>query len=135
MICPGCNATNSDTATFCGQCYGSFEAPPEPLTAPEEVPWLVTGAGKERRDPDGQVLWRCAVCATSNPATAYICEVCGAKMDAEAPDPDARPVDWAAARRQEMLVPGLVHIRTGRNGQERRRRWRQQPEGLGAKPR
>lgn len=35
MRCPSCNATNPDTATFCGQCYEKFSAPePEPGALP-----------------------------------------------------------------------------------------------------
>ncbi|CAN5360155.1 hypothetical protein BH23ACT9_BH23ACT9_16110 [soil metagenome] len=56
------------------------------------------------------------MCESTHPVGVFVCGVCGARMDAEAPDPDASPVDWEGAKRLEAVVPGLGHLRTGHGG-------------------
>lgn len=156
MRCPSCQATNPDTAAFCGQCYERFEAQPVAVADPHELPdWLAVGApappadadgppgtpgtpgtptaGEEPR-PDGagtpaerreaaagrfrsdgvQARWTCVVCGEENSMEDFSCTVCGSRMDAEA-DPTAG-VDWVAARRLELMAPGLGHLRAGQGG-------------------
>ena len=154
MRCPSCLATNSDTATFCGQCYTRFDQPPaaEPVrSAPDldEVPWLVTGAPTDAAPSDttpsdtapsdaaqpetvpatgatatagrfhfddGRAGWTCGVCGEPNELTAFTCDVCGARMDAEEPPVRLSPEEWDRARRAEALAPGVGHLRTGSPG-------------------
>lgn len=71
--------------------------------------------GRFIADDEG-LMWRCALCETRQPIGVFTCTVCGAKMDAEAPDAAANPVDLEAARRLEAVVPGLGHLRTGHSG-------------------
>lgn len=162
MRCPSCQATNPDSATFCGQCYEKFtvaseESPPLPRRepAPEGMPdgdgpppvptvpdWLVlsdgdlagdTGHAHEAvptptapkgsgsatvgrfRAQDGSLNWTCGVCGEANAMDVFTCTVCGSKMDAEEPD-ETPAVSWAAARRIEMLAPGVGHIQVGSTG-------------------
>lgn len=122
MRCPHCQASNPDTAVFCGQCFERFDtAAAEPEAAP---------AGTDRPQPggagagtavagrfsavDGALTWRCALCDATNDLSAFSCSVCGAKMDAETDA--AAVVDWPAARRAESLMPGLGHLRVGLTG-------------------
>ncbi len=129
MRCPDCNASNPESASFCGQCYAIF-----PKAAPEPTPGPTPDPVSERPGPaaaparpagqavagrfsavDGELTWRCAVCDTTNDVTTFVCTVCGAKMDTES-GTAAEATDWEAAKRAEALVPGLGHLRTGHNG-------------------
>lgn len=142
MRCPRCDATNPDTATFCGQCYDRFETP-DPDPAPADATTTGDEGGAQFRTPvddtavvpprahsgGGEVVavgrftltgegltWRCAFCDTSHPAGEFVCTVCGAKMDDEAGATATAAVDWDRARRLELLAPGLGHLRAGQGG-------------------
>lgn len=132
MRCPGCGATNTDTATFCGQCYERFDIAPVAADvggAAETVAAVDSGeAPAARSDPahpvavgrfaaaEGGLTWRCALCDTSHSFGVFVCTVCGAKMDVEAREGSDEPVDYDSARRLEAAVPGLGHLRTGHTG-------------------
>lgn len=146
MRCPTCQATNPDSATFCGQCYMRFEhgtASADPLprrdgSDPEDLPeWLAVGAPDEpatgdvaSADPPGPDPRPATVGRfhSDGVAVGWTCVVCGednpmAEFSCtvcgtrmDAEVDHASAVDWPAARRVEAFVPGLGHVRAGSGG-------------------
>jgi hypothetical protein len=150
--CPTCNATNPETATFCGQCYERFppaaaatshtppadhppdetDGPAAPGAAPSgpDTPWHGSPGPAGARDAAAEtavavgrfalgeegLTWRCGICETTNAADAFVCSICGARMDAEARDPSTSPVDRDRAIGLDRVLPGLGHLRSGQVG-------------------
>ena len=142
MTCPTCQASNPETAQFCGQCYQVFvsEAPAPATPALESVAPVVSGAvttvdgapggadtpGDVPARPEakagrfvtveGEARWTCAVCDSLHPLEEFVCDICGTKMDMESGGVEAAGANWEDARRLELMAPGLGHIRTGQTG-------------------
>lgn len=128
MRCPGCGATNSDRASWCGQCYTTL-APqrqaPAPTAGPAAGPGVtaqqsVSGALRTRgfrRDPDGGLQWACARCGQYSALDDLRCGVCGAGIAERYEPPGPTPTaNWGAALALSALLPGAGQLALGRYG-------------------
>jgi len=126
--CPNCNATNPDSAPWCGQCYTSFAAPdPEPGPRPDPSPAAATAtapagtvreSGGFRRGEDDRVEWACVNCGAYNDLDLTACQVCWTSFGARFEDATESqgPADYARARRSSAFLPGLGHYQLGQAG-------------------
>lgn len=137
MRCPRCNARNPEGADWCTQCYADLRPPSEPAEPPEGGPApehegapaersgsgeggpLRTGEGRFRTR-DGELEWRCAVCAEWNPLGAGACTVCGTAFGRTLGGGDEEPladVEPATVVLASGILPGAGHILLGRTAQ------------------
>jgi hypothetical protein len=91
----------------------------DPATGPvDAAPGATDGGGRDVRERDGEVEWRCATCEAWSSLHAPRCERCGAprtgfgvdQPEAVAPEDAEQLVVWT------VLLPGLGHVRAGRVG-------------------
>lgn len=139
MRCPACGARNSEDATWCTQCYADVRAAADPTmsTAPDASGGAVgsrsgamtgdavtppatagrgTAAGRDVRDRDGTVEWRCAACDGWTPLEVATCAVCGtARRGFGEASKDTR-FGEAEVVGASLVLPGLGHVLAGRVG-------------------
>ena len=124
MRCPGCGATNPDTASWCGQCYKRFvEEPAAPAAVPPpsangDTPRPLAPTTKGFRRRDDQIEWACPECEHFNAIELQTCEICGtsfAERFREEPA-EAAPQNWPAALAMTAIAPGAGHLAIGRYG-------------------
>lgn len=145
MRCPACGAHNPDGASWCSQCYTAFGGPPgragEPGTGPAgeadrapapdvtDAPPPVTpgapggarrevGNGRDVREVDGNVEWRCRACDGWSPLLASTCLTCASPRQGfgDPATPSHRELSPATALAVSVAVPGAGHLLAGRIG-------------------
>lgn len=124
MRCPGCGALNPDTAAWCGQCYQDLAVAPTQGSPPPDGPAAVpagAGRGRDVREVDGRLEWRCRACDSWNALEAPDCGGCGAPRTGfgefgRPPVHSGRawPSSWLLGL--TVVAPGLGHILAGRLG-------------------
>jgi hypothetical protein len=98
-------------AEWCGQCFTSLRAAPDPEPATVAVP--------ERREAAGEggtvATWPCPTCGSQNPIELNECSVCGTSfaqlLRQDEPRPTVSPRDaflWS------LTFPGVGHAKAGR---------------------
>jgi hypothetical protein len=98
-------------AEWCGQCFTSLRAAPDPEPATVAVP--------ERREAAGEggtvATWPCPTCGSQNPIELNECSVCGTSfaqlLRQDEPGPTVSPRDaflWS------LTFPGVGHAKAGR---------------------
>jgi hypothetical protein len=113
LRCPTCGALVTPDAEWCGQCFTSLRATPEPepaiLTAPEGSGAVV---GKGDR---AAATWPCPTCGAQNAIDLDVCGVCGTSfaqlLRQDEPGPIVSPRDaflWS------LTFPGVGHAKAGR---------------------
>jgi hypothetical protein len=94
-------------------------SPGDPAPGPvDEAPGATDDGGRDVRERDGEVEWRCATCDAWSSLHAPRCERCGAprtgfgvdQPEALGPEDAEQLVVWT------LLLPGLGHVRAGRVG-------------------
>lgn len=134
LRCPTCGARNGPDASWCGQCFTTFQdeplAPPPPPSGdptsgptppppPDRTPagappsagaGLRSGGGRFRQGDEG-LEWVCDVCQEWNTIERVTCMVCsspfGATRDDDTPArPDVAPVVLVAS---SLVLPGAGH--------------------------
>jgi hypothetical protein len=119
LRCPSCGALVSADAEWCGQCFSSLRAAPEPepalrsATADQERRAV---ADRPDRAPAREPFWPCSVCGAENPIALDICAVCGTPFAHVMRAPIGAPhVDPRDAVIRSLIFPGLGHRALGRN--------------------
>jgi hypothetical protein len=144
ITCPSCGAGNAASASWCGQCFAVFaqesdsgadgpgtgarlpagttdRSPPEEAPSTPSAPSGIREPGEAvaaglRQGPEG-LEWSCVACEVYNPLEASTCVVCGTPFTARFTEREAaEPVDWDAALRRNLLLPGLGHMAAGHSG-------------------
>lgn len=92
-----------------------------PTRPPSEASDARTGAptaGRDIRERDGEVEWRCPTCDGWSPLGAASCARCGAARTGFGEDaaPSVSPEDGDQLVAWSLLLPGLGHVRAGRTG-------------------
>lgn len=76
--------------------------------------------GRDIREVDGQVEWRCAVCGSWMPLEAALCGTCGSARtgfgEPATPVPTAASVPPRTLLGASAVAPGLGHLLAGRTG-------------------
>ena len=141
MRCPGCGATNPDSAAWCSLCLKVFTgsspgspAPPAGSPAPPPGP-ASPPVGSPARQPAGRPLspgvrvsgrgrdatWTCPDCGTANPIDQTGCPTCGASLyrllGSSEPGGESRPPRNHRVAAVLSVVPGLGHLYLGLGGQ------------------
>lgn len=110
--CPNCSALVTEDAEWCGQCFASLRAAPEPTVA-TEAPAPPTGA----RAATVEATWPCPACGEENPIALDACRVCGTPFSQLLRQQADRPL---LAPREAFLwsltFPGVGHAKIGRAG-------------------
>ncbi len=116
LRCPNCGALVIADAEWCGQCFTSLRAAPDP--EPAASPVLERGAaGEEERSSHAAAAWPCPTCGSQNPIELDVCGVCGTSfaqlLRQDEPGPTISPRDaflWS------LVFPGVGHAKAGRAG-------------------
>jgi hypothetical protein len=116
LRCPNCGALVIADAEWCGQCFTSLRAAPDP--EPAASPVLERGAaGEEERSSHPAAAWPCPTCGSQNPIELDVCGVCGTSfaqlLRQDEPGPTISPRDaflWS------LVFPGVGHAKAGRAG-------------------
>lgn len=130
--CPNCEALVSEGAEWCGQCFTSLRAEPEPVAEPDpvtapdlgqppepEIP-SAEGATEATREDDGPKrapFWACPVCQNENELDATLCPICGTPFRRLFEEPDENPRIAPERAALYGLLPGYGHIKCGRAGE------------------
>src|SRR5919204_3058082 len=112
--CPNCSALVSEDAEWCGQCFTSLRAvpePAEPAAAPTTAPPTPAVGG------DGSALatWPCPTCGAQNPIELDLCAVCGTSFAQLLRQEERRPsISPRDAFLWSLTFPGIGHAKAGR---------------------
>ncbi len=114
LRCPNCGALVIAEAEWCGQCFTSLRAEPEPEPAASPVLERPAGEG-EGEDRTRAAAWPCPTCGSQNPIELDVCGVCGTSfaqlLRQDEPGPTVSPRDaflWS------LTFPGVGHAKAGR---------------------
>jgi Double zinc ribbon len=114
LRCPNCGALVIADAEWCGQCFASLRATPDPEPAASSVLERPAGEGEERGDR-AAAAWPCPTCGSQNPIELDVCGVCGTSfaqlLRQDEPGPTVSPRDaflWS------LTFPGVGHAKAGR---------------------
>lgn len=120
MRCPACGATNPEGASWCGQCYTSFTASPEPAqpAEPGQAPGPAAEPSTSGFRKRGDALeWQCPRCDAYTSVEQLDCQVCGTPLAARYDvDTDETEHNWSAAMALSAVVPGAGHLAVARYG-------------------
>jgi hypothetical protein len=109
--CPNCSALVSEDAEWCGQCFASLRAVPEPET-PATAPAPAPAAGGEG---SAVATWPCPTCGAQNPIELDLCAVCGTSFAQLLRQEEQRPsISPRDAFVWSLTFPGIGHAKAGR---------------------
>jgi ribosomal protein L40E len=122
IVCNECGARNPSGADWCGQCFASLSNgdTTADVTATEDVAPAeeqVEEAVGEVESTEGEAVWVCSMCETSNPLEAQQCSACGTSIYTSfgAADEARRDVDPQKVLLRSILFPGLGHTFAGQS--------------------
>lgn len=148
LLCSSCGARNATSARWCTQCYepvGEAVSDPaatasEPAAAPPSspetpateqpagtaeagaassaAPGAENATGRDIRQRDGEVEWRCHRCGGWQALTAVACETCGTPRRGfgDEPRPERPRVPPTTAVVGTVVLPGAGHLLLGSVG-------------------
>jgi hypothetical protein len=102
----------SADAEWCGQCFTSLKAPPQPEPEPALAAAPARPAAAVQR---GEALWPCPACGERNLIDLDACRVCGTPFAQLFREREARPeVSPRDAMLWSLIFPGVGHAKAGR---------------------
>ena len=140
VSCPNCGARNATAAAWCTQCFAPLgqggagvqpDPQPDPQPDAEEPPVSRQGgrdgaaaaadpdaAGRDIRQRDGEVEWRCDACETWQPLGLIHCGTCGTVRTGFGYLPRTARVRATptTALVVSVVLPGLGHLLLGAIG-------------------
>jgi hypothetical protein len=112
--CPNCGALVTVDAEWCGQCFTSLRATPDPERAKPAILQRPAAVG-EAVEGSALATWPCPTCGSMNPIELDVCGVCGTSfaqlLRQDEPGPTVSPRDaflWS------LTFPGVGHAKAGR---------------------
>ena len=138
MTCPSCGARNPPDAAWCTQCFARFGANDptpaggglghgerdrdEPVAAPRngtstpgEDAGVQASGGRDVRERNGVVEWRCRTCESWNPLLAGSCAVCESPRRGFGTAASTSSILHAGNGTfgASLVLPGLGHVLAG----------------------
>lgn len=107
--CPSCGALVGPGAEWCGQCFATLPAAPEPTG-----PGSTQGVGPPAF---AAPVWPCPLCRHRNPIEADVCEVCDTPFGRLFEEERRSEVSPRTALVRSLLFPGAGHAAAGRSGE------------------
>ncbi len=120
MRCPACGARNVPTADWCSQCFAnlgddipigaSLDGPPARTPGVPPAGTRVTSEddGRDVREADGRVEWRCGVCQGWNALELASCHTCATPRRGFGPESRLQPGHVRTARRVAWAVASVA---------------------------